>query len=446
VLLQNPLFLWSILALAIPLAIHLWNRKKPKNIYFGSIAWLISSQNKRFNSLSLHQILLWLLRSLILILLTLILTDLSFPQKVTISIPAKKIYISPGLLNDAAIWKKTKEMIKKGDQVHLLSHAFPAVDTTDINKNPKYNKDENYWSLLKELALNPQTPSKIKVITDDYAKHFQGSRPTIDLSIEWELIPGKKEQYFITQALKIKDSLLIQIGINQSLSSIHIPYQNIVQYKDYPEINIQRDSIFFKSNPTEKIKIKEPQPVKIIILYTPEFEEDIFYLESALEVIKTYTKKDISVTKKLINEITTSSELQENFIFVLSKEQVKLQRGTLTKLIEYKDLNESNFIIPNYEQGIDYYLTERLQARTNPEIFTKDLTENILFTLFSDLTTEKTIKDHAHLPITQIETNLMGKKNSAIPESEKIHSWQVLLWCLLSITFLLERWYTYWRT
>jgi hypothetical protein len=45
----NPLYLWALLGLAIPVAIHLWSRKEGRTIKVGSIKFLkgIGSQTSQ---------------------------------------------------------------------------------------------------------------------------------------------------------------------------------------------------------------------------------------------------------------------------------------------------------------------------------------------------------------------------------------------------------------
>ena len=50
----NPTYLWTLLALAVPLAIHLWSRKKVRVIKVGSTRFLESLDPKQTNSVKLN--------------------------------------------------------------------------------------------------------------------------------------------------------------------------------------------------------------------------------------------------------------------------------------------------------------------------------------------------------------------------------------------------------
>jgi len=69
----NPLFLWTLLGLSVPIAIHFWSKKKIKTIKIGSIRFLTEMNPKQTSNVRLNEWVLLLLRSLIIALIALIL-------------------------------------------------------------------------------------------------------------------------------------------------------------------------------------------------------------------------------------------------------------------------------------------------------------------------------------------------------------------------------------
>ena len=57
----NPLFLWTLLGLSIPIAIHFWSKKKVKTIKIGSTQLLKQLNPKQTSSIRLNQWFLLLL-------------------------------------------------------------------------------------------------------------------------------------------------------------------------------------------------------------------------------------------------------------------------------------------------------------------------------------------------------------------------------------------------
>ena len=75
----HPAFGWGLLALLIPLAIHLWNRKQGRVIKVGSIQLHRPTETARASRLYLHEIALWLLRSALVASLVALLVGWQYP-------------------------------------------------------------------------------------------------------------------------------------------------------------------------------------------------------------------------------------------------------------------------------------------------------------------------------------------------------------------------------
>ena len=53
---KNPTYLWALLGLLVPLAIHLWSRKSGKTVKVGSTQWLIASENTCLSSVQFYEV------------------------------------------------------------------------------------------------------------------------------------------------------------------------------------------------------------------------------------------------------------------------------------------------------------------------------------------------------------------------------------------------------
>src|SRR6187402_1599729 len=63
----NPLFLWGCLAATIPLLVHLFDRRRPRPHPFGAISFVLKSQKRTASRLRLRRLLLYTLRTLLLL-------------------------------------------------------------------------------------------------------------------------------------------------------------------------------------------------------------------------------------------------------------------------------------------------------------------------------------------------------------------------------------------
>ncbi len=62
----HPAYLWGLAALALPILVHLFNRRRPRPLAFGAIEFVLRSQQRRVRRLRLRQILLLALRCLLI--------------------------------------------------------------------------------------------------------------------------------------------------------------------------------------------------------------------------------------------------------------------------------------------------------------------------------------------------------------------------------------------
>jgi hypothetical protein len=62
----NPLYLWGLLATALPILVHLFNQRRPRPLAFGAIDFVLRSQRQKARRLRLRQILLLAMRCLLI--------------------------------------------------------------------------------------------------------------------------------------------------------------------------------------------------------------------------------------------------------------------------------------------------------------------------------------------------------------------------------------------
>ena len=77
----KPGLLIGLLALLIPVAIHLWNRQTGAIRWIGSTQWLIEGERKRFHSFQFSDLPLFCIRSLLFVLVTLLLAAPFFEKE-----------------------------------------------------------------------------------------------------------------------------------------------------------------------------------------------------------------------------------------------------------------------------------------------------------------------------------------------------------------------------
>jgi len=62
----HPAYLWGLLAIALPILVHLFNQRRPRPLSFGAIEFVLRSHRQKARRLRLRQILLLALRCLLI--------------------------------------------------------------------------------------------------------------------------------------------------------------------------------------------------------------------------------------------------------------------------------------------------------------------------------------------------------------------------------------------
>src|SRR5260370_27488016 len=62
----HPAYLWGLLAVALPIIVHLFNQRRPRPLAFGAIEFVLRSQRQKARRLRLRQIVLLALRCLLI--------------------------------------------------------------------------------------------------------------------------------------------------------------------------------------------------------------------------------------------------------------------------------------------------------------------------------------------------------------------------------------------
>ena len=106
----NPIWLWGLSGLLIPIGIHLLSRREGKIIKIGSIRHLEETNSKQFKSIRLNELALLLLRCLIITILVLFLSGFHFQA---LEKSGKWLLVESGLERDDATFSSYRQSKKK---------------------------------------------------------------------------------------------------------------------------------------------------------------------------------------------------------------------------------------------------------------------------------------------------------------------------------------------
>lgn len=167
-----PLALFALLALAIPVVIHIARRTENRSIDFAALRWLEARPDPR-RSVTVDE--RWLL-ALRLLLLTLIAVWLAQPALWNAADNRPVVAVAPGV--DAA----TIASLTDGEErVLWLAPGFPAIG------GPSPATGQNVTSLIRQLdaELSPGTP--VAILVPETLSGVDAERPRLSRRVDWRV-------------------------------------------------------------------------------------------------------------------------------------------------------------------------------------------------------------------------------------------------------------------
>ncbi|MEZ4796220.1 MAG: BatA domain-containing protein [Flavobacteriaceae bacterium] len=404
----NPTYLWALLGLLVPIAIHLWSKKEGKTIKIGSIELLRESESKQTSSLQPNELWLLLLRMFIISLVVLVLAE---PQiKIKTNKTAITYLIEPSLLND----DKTDNILNSIDdssEVRVLTSGFPYLEDIDL-KNIS-NKTPNYWQLSKDMQ-HIDTDS-IVVYTKALSKGFKGMRPSINKAIEWIIFDTEALTENLTiKARKVDDNVeLLSMSSNAEMTSFK---KKLINKSDFTQTELE---------------LVNENSIKILLYYEDAFLDDSKYLEASLNAASKHILRSFEISKTQDSKIDS---LDYDLIIWLSNRSAYPEGAKKTILFHENHLSHSLieessvknlFYLTNHlntENSIDNYLPEQLLNILNINEDVKQVIEE----------NDKRSFSKAELLPTFSDIKIISKKANYT----SISKW---LWLILGLTLLVER-------
>lgn len=157
----NPYILWGSLAISIPIVIHFWHQKKGKVIAWAATQWLSEKNLQQSRGIRLDNILLLIIRCLLLLLLSFILSKPLIKWAKSSTEKGKIHLIQPNQLVVENYKFEIEEALKKGEKCYWLeSKPVQFDEINDIPPQALKNIDAtNIQIALNEIshAINNQT-------------------------------------------------------------------------------------------------------------------------------------------------------------------------------------------------------------------------------------------------------------------------------------------------
>ena len=178
--LLSPASLWTLAALALPLAIHLW-RRPPRTVRWGSLRFL-QTRARRWQNLRWREIVLLLARVGLLASLALLLAHPIWRQPPSTR-PQHRALLDPAAAPAGPSLDRLHALQSAGVETHLLTPAFPSIHAPPADSSAPA---PDLWSLLREADATLPAGSSLAVFSPGRISSLHGIRPSLaHCRVEW---------------------------------------------------------------------------------------------------------------------------------------------------------------------------------------------------------------------------------------------------------------------
>ncbi len=259
-----PIGLLALAGLIIPVLIHLWSVKQGKTLKIGSIALLGENATASSKSLKLTDLLLFILRCLLIMLIALMLAQPFLKNGSSTAKNKGWILINKAQLSEAYSSHKNTidSLLTIGFELHdfnLGFNRFSLEDSISPNESPSKLK---YHSLINQLNKEIPAGYSAYLFADRRLNNFDGNLPALNFNLVWRDVPHQ-------------DTL-------KSWSTTFL--DKIYQAKSNPRFT-KYSAESLQNLPVIKVMIYDPKGV------------DSKYIKAGLNAIADFTKRKIEIIK-----------------------------------------------------------------------------------------------------------------------------------------------------
>ncbi len=433
----NPTYLWALLGIAVPIAIHLWSKKEGRTIRIGSIQLLQESDPKKTSNIRINEIWLLLLRILSIIVLVLILAEPQLKKQGEI-VPITYI-IEPSLLSYDELKSITDTLAENGAVMKLLQPGFPEYEKDVTGSNS--TEIPNYWQLANEMQ-DLETDS-IVVFTNAFQSGIKGRRPQISKNINWVILdPGTSSEGFV-YATQLGSNIEL-LSVNGDAENLKFEKQILPLSSEGFALNEQKDSIMITRSGNEYIlPMKNADSLSVLIYYEEDFSAEMKYISSSFSALSKYLERPIEVTTTQDKE-SINSEQYSAIVWLSesSSDEKILNKNKDLPWLAYNPDSLANSIITEGSQENEFQLNQRLNAEN---VIEQHLPEKLFAMLDLHPGLQENVQQYDRRVMDRNEflpVQTAGVSGKGFSETTDVSEY---LWILLLALLLAERGFAYYR-
>lgn len=202
-----PVWLAGLLALALPLALHLWSRRPRTVIRVGSLRHLEGLPEARTWSTRLSEPLLLAVRLLLLLVVVLALAGPLVPPATPVAL-TRLVLLDPGIARAPDAAALLDSIRRSGTPIRLIAPGLP-----DLEAGPRPGPPVRLWDALAAADRLARRGGTIDVIARPAVTTLGGSRPALRARVVWHVPPRPGERRWIARAWRTPhDSVALLLG------------------------------------------------------------------------------------------------------------------------------------------------------------------------------------------------------------------------------------------
>ncbi|RIV43366.1 BatA domain-containing protein [Flagellimonas pelagia] len=412
----HPTYLWALLGLLVPLAIHLWSKKEAKTIKIGSVQLLDESNSRQSSSIQLNEWLLLLLRMLILALVVMLMAGPQWriqPNKKQIT-----YLVEPSLAHHSSLIGLL-DSLGETSRVLLLKQGFPEwKQDLELPSEPMVPL---YWQLVQRM--DSLASDSIVVFTRAYVEGVKSMRPKTHKKIHWVVM--ESDTLFEKPLLAYqREKELELVSLEGNGQTTYFKKQTLSD-----GFSVQKDSLKLEVDGNmQTVPLVDLDTIHINIMADTEFETDRQYLEASFRALSKFLDRKIqvqSVDADVVNEDETGLNIW------LRKDDWEPKPG---KWLIFQKNTLSNSLIEESGQSNVYWLTSKLNTEnTTEQHFTEQLLR--LLDLDSAVTPLVTQYDERQMDVSELRPNYVGepkkKERTTLLDVSQWVFWILVLFMIL---------------
>lgn len=412
---SEPAYLWALLGLLIPLAIHLLSRQAGRVVRVGSIRHLVETNTRKFSSIRFNEYLLFAFRAGAVILFVLLLVGLHREN----ALPTPRwVLVEDDPAAVPGLAESLDSLEAAGYELRYLAEGFPAVEAGRYPPGAA-----NYPALLRILEKN-----RVEGIV--YAKNrlnaFPGKQMPLPEGLQWLQIPvDHRESVLMAERLNQDTVALLQGFTAPERTTFTRTLEKIPQglaYLDGPEKG------------EAAVPVVTLPPLKMLIMAAKENEKQAGIVRAAVAAIADFSGRKMIVENATGNIDSTSGY---DWIVNLTPDLTIDDRGA--KVIRWQKEESGRLLV---QTGKSSWAISRNLNRQSV------LRENLLYALAKILLTNELLDtqirnwDLRTLEADNFFNGVSSLKTASVRQGQPLDKWLVLL---LITTVLVERILAYYR-